>query len=109
MARSVRNLLENANKYGGDEVLVVVTPNADGGATVVVEGNGPGVPEDLRELVSQPFFRLPGMREGHDRGVGLGLALVRQICERHNADVVCLERAGGGSWFELRFPPLDRP
>jgi signal transduction histidine kinase len=109
LARAIRNLLENAKKYGGAEVLVSVTPDLDGGALVVVEDNGSGVPEDLRKLVFQPFFRLPGMREGHDRGVGLGLALVRQICERHNADVVCLERVGGGSRFELKFPPLGGP
>jgi len=57
------------------------------------------VPVELRERIFEPFFRPAGMRESHDRGVGVGLALVRQIARRHGGDVTCEERDGGGSRF----------
>jgi signal transduction histidine kinase len=103
LARAVRNLLENARKYGGAAVTVHVE-RVDGMAEVAVEDNGPGVPEELHELIFEPFFRPPGLREGQDRGVGLGLALVRQIAARHDGSVRCEARTGGGSRFVLRLP-----
>ena len=104
MKRAVRNLLENARKYGGDEVSVNVQSDGAGGAVIVVEDDGDGVPEDIRELVFEPFFRPPGLHEGRDKGVGLGLAIVRQICKRHGGTVRCLERTGGGTRFEINLP-----
>ena len=104
LKRAVRNLLENARKYGGENVTVMVSAEQAGGAIIVVEDDGDGVPEELRELVFEPFFRPPGLREGRDKGVGLGLAIVRQICRRHGGSVVCLERTGGGTRFEMRLP-----
>lgn len=104
LKRAVRNLLENARKYGGENVTVSVAAGQAGGAVIVVEDDGDGVPEELRELVFEPFFRPPGLREGRDNGVGLGLAIVRQICRRHGGSVVCLERPSGGTRFEMRLP-----
>jgi signal transduction histidine kinase len=57
----------------------------------------------LRERIFEPFFRLPGHAE-REGGVGLGLALVRQIAERHRGQVGCRPREGGGSVFRLRLP-----
>ena len=62
---------------------------------------GPGVPEAYRERIFEPFFRLPGHAE-REGGVGLGLALVRQIAERHGGSVRCEPREGGGSCFVLQ-------
>jgi two-component system, OmpR family, sensor histidine kinase RstB len=67
---------------------------------------GPGVPEALRERIFEPFFRLPGHAE-REGGVGLGLALVKQIAERHGGRVRCEARdpaQGGGSCFVLSLP-----
>jgi len=103
--RAVRNLLENARRYGGDEVDVTV--GRIGGVSPMVEvrvcDRGPGVPEAYRERIFEAFFRLPGHAE-REGGVGLGLALVRQIAERHGGGVRCEPREGGGSCFVLSLP-----
>jgi signal transduction histidine kinase len=102
LRRAVRNLLENAQRYGGPEVQVHVAALA-GQAELRVCDRGPGVPESLRERIFEAFFRLPGHAE-HAGGVGLGLALVRQIAERHQGQVRCEAREGGGSCFVLLLP-----
>ena len=109
LRRALRNLLENARRYGGGEVRVQVGRSATGMAEARVCDRGPGVPADLRERIFEPFFRLPGHAE-HEGGVGLGLSLVRQIAQRHGGSVHCEPRAGGGSCFVLNLPaaPADR-
>jgi signal transduction histidine kinase len=101
LRRAVRNLLENARRYGGDDVQVVVRAAASTGhAEVRVCDRGPGVPEAWRERIFEPFLRLPGHAE-REGGVGLGLSLVRQIAQRHGGDVRCEPREGGGSCFTI--------
>lgn len=100
--RAVRNLLENARRYGGDEVEAQVV-SVGTQAELRVADRGPGVPEAYRERIFEPFFRLPGHAE-REGGVGLGLALVRQIAERHGGSVRCTPRDGGGSCFTLSLP-----
>ncbi len=102
LRRALRNLLENARRYGGNEVSVVVSVMA-GQAGVQVCDRGPGVPENQRERIFEPFYRLPGHAE-QAGGVGLGLSLVKQIAERHSGSVRCQPREGGGSCFELVLP-----
>ncbi len=101
--RALRNLLENARRYGGGGEVELEVRRAAGGVEVRVRDRGPGVPEGYLERIFEPFFRLPGHAEKAG-GVGLGLALVRQIAERHGGDVRCEPRAGGGSCFTLRLP-----
>ena len=118
LRRVLRNLLENARRYGqpaltseNDEPTVClhmgVQSGTDAGAArwavVAVEDRGPGVPADLRERIFEPFFRLPGASE-REGGVGLGLSLVRSIAERHGGQVRCEERPGGGARFVLTLP-----
>ena len=102
LRRALRNLLENARRYGGAEVSITVERGAEG-AVVQVCDRGPGVPEAYRERIFEPFFRLPGHAE-RAGGVGLGLALVRQIAQRHGGQVQCSPRDGGGSCFVLSLP-----
>jgi signal transduction histidine kinase len=102
LRRAMRNLLENAQRYGGDEVEITLRAEA-GRALVAVADRGSGVPEAFRERIFEPFFRLPGHAE-REGGVGLGLALVRQIALRHGGEVRCQARPGGGSVFELSLP-----
>jgi signal transduction histidine kinase len=103
LRRALRNLLENAQRYGVDAVSVSVQRNAAGQAEVLVCDRGPGVPEAYRERIFEAFFRLPGHAE-REGGVGLGLALVRQIAEAHGGSVRCEPRDGGGSCFRLALP-----
>ena len=102
LRRALRNLLENARRYGGREVNVVIEARA-GRALVRVCDRGPGVPEVMRERIFESFFRLPGHAE-QAGGVGLGLSLVKQIAERHGGSVRCEAREGGGSCFVLALP-----
>jgi len=102
LRRALRNLLENARRYGGAEVEVMLVRRGPQ-AEVRVCDRGPGVPEAYRERIFEAFFRLPGHAE-RAGGVGLGLALVRQIAERHGGHVSCEPREGGGSCFVLALP-----
>ena len=102
LRRALRNLLENARRYGGEQVQLALQPGADG-LSVRVSDRGPGVPAEYRERIFEPYFRLPGHAE-REGGVGLGLALVRQIAQAHGGQVRCSPRDGGGSVFELSLP-----
>ena len=103
LRRALRNLLENARRYGGADVAIGLSRE---GATALVRvcDRGPGVPEALRERIFEPFYRLPGHAEKAG-GVGLGLSLVKQIAERHGGSVRCESRAGGGSCFVISLSP----
>jgi signal transduction histidine kinase len=103
LRRALRNLLENAQRYGGGEVGVQLRRGDGGTAELCISDRGPGVPEDCRERIFEPFFRLPGHAE-REGGVGLGLALVRQIAVAHGGSVRCEPREGGGSCFWLSLP-----
>ena len=108
LRRAVRNLLENAQRYGGGEVeigLGHVTVRGRDFVSLEVSDRGPGVPEAMRERIFEPFFRLPGHAE-QAGGVGLGLALVKQIAVRHGGSVRCEGRSGGGSRFVIEVPAL---
>lgn len=102
LRRAVRNLLENARRYGAGEVTLVLAQDASH-ATLQVCDRGPGVPEALQERIFEPFYRLPGASE-REGGVGLGLALVKSITQRHGGTVTCRNRPDGGACFEIRLP-----
>ncbi len=104
LRRALRNLLDNARRYGGPQVELVLRSVA-GGYELTVADRGPGVPAELRERIFEPFYRLPGHAEMVG-GVGLGLSLVKQIAERHGGGVRCLARDGGGSRFVLFLPAV---
>ena len=64
---------------------------------------GPGVPLELQERIFEPFYRLPGATE-RDGGVGLGLALVKSIAQRHGGRAYCENNPGGGACFVVELP-----
>jgi two-component system OmpR family sensor kinase len=116
LRRMVRNLLENARRYGltsphalGEERsddsddLVLTLSLQEGLVYLQVCDRGPGVPVAWQERIFEPFFRLPGASEQLG-GVGLGLSLVKSIAERHGGTVTCADRPGGGACFKLVLP-----
>jgi signal transduction histidine kinase len=102
LRRAVRNLLENANRYGAGEVGLDLREEG-GFAVVAVSDAGPGVPTQLQSRVFEPFYRLPGASE-REGGVGLGLALVRSIALRHGGNVSCGSSEQGGARFTICLP-----
>jgi len=102
LRRVLRNLLENARRYGAGDVAIEMRVQ-DQFALVRVCDQGPGVPPDQRERIFEPFYRLPGASE-QSGGVGLGLALVKSIVERHGGTVRYEGHEGGGACFEVRLP-----
>ena len=106
LRRAVRNLLENAARYGQGTVEVAVH-RCGPSIELEVLDRGPGVPEAERERIFEPFYRLPGHAES-EGGVGLGLALVRQIAQDHGGTVDVQAREGGGSVFSFRVPQASR-
>ncbi|MDN3921861.1 sensor histidine kinase [Roseateles violae] len=102
LRRALRNLLENARRYGGPQVLLELRREGPR-AQLRVCDRGPGVPEALRERIFEAFYRLPGHAE-QAGGVGLGLSLVKQIAQRHGGEVRCEGREGGGSVFVFSLP-----
>jgi signal transduction histidine kinase len=102
LRRLLRNLFENARRYAaGAPVEASVIPLGPTGARLCIADRGPGVPEQERERIFTPFYRPTDRREPGDGGVGLGLALVRQIARHHGGDVRCMPRDGGGTCFEV--------
>ena len=103
LRRLIRNLLENARRYGGSGEVAISVSVDRGRAVLEVRDHGPGVPPEERERIFEPFYRLAQSRES-GRGSGLGLALVRQIARRHGGEAVCLAAEGGGSRFRIDLP-----
>ncbi|MBB3610624.1 HAMP domain-containing sensor histidine kinase [Rhizobium sp. BK602] len=85
LRRAVRNLAENAARYGG-HAKVYIRHSATT-IDIVVEDNGPGIPEGMREKVFAPFFRLEASRSRDTGGVGLGLSIARAIARQHGGDI----------------------
>ena len=106
LRRMIRNLLENARRYSTGDIsleLAQIRKGTQQLAVIKVHDRGPGVPEAQRERIFQPFFRLPGASE-REGGVGLGLALVKSISQRHGGTVRCEARPGGGASFVVELP-----
>ncbi|MEO7400476.1 MAG: ATP-binding protein [Polaromonas sp.] len=106
LRRLIRNLLENARRYSRGDISLELAQIRSGGqqrAVIKVHDRGPGVPAAQRERIFEPFYRLPGASE-HEGGVGLGLALVKSISERHGGSVRCEARPGGGASFIVELP-----
>jgi len=101
LRRLVRNLLENARRHAGDgPVEARVGRRGASGARISVLDRGPGVADDERDRIFEPFHR-PSGRPETGQGYGLGLALVRQIARAHGGEARCLPRDGGGTVFEV--------
>jgi len=110
----LRNLLENAQRYGGPDVLIEISATYKQeqakkrvGLTLHITDNGPGIPAHLSERVFDRFYQIESGHERNSSGVGLGLAICRGFVEAHGGRIWAENRTDGksGAVFHLWFPP----
>lgn len=94
LARALRNLVQNAQAYGGG-ARVRLTAEADR-ALITIDDDGPGIPEDELARVFAPFHRLETSRSRTTGGSGLGLAVAQSVIRVHGGEITLANRAGGG-------------
>ena len=103
--RLVYNLVENAIKYNHSGGQVTVTAyRKEKHVYLSVEDTGNGIPDELRERVFEPFFRVDKSRSRELGGVGLGLALVREIVRVHDGSITVRSNPSGGTVFDVILP-----
>ena len=102
LTRAVTNLCENAIKFG---THVEVELRADNGKAIIdVMDDGPGIPEEYRSRVLEPFFKVDAARGDADAGFGLGLSIVAEIIQAHNGKLRFLDRSPKGLTVRLEMP-----
>lgn len=100
LRRAFANLYRNAAEAMNGSGAIDVTVTGDGaGLAVTIADHGPGIRDDLRQRVFEPYFTTK------DDGTGLGLALVRVTLEAHRGTISVSETPGGGATFAIVFPP----
>lgn len=102
--RVVRNLGENAARHARSRIAISLQED-DGGVTLVVDDDGPGIPPAERSRVTQRFVRLDQARARDEGGSGLGLAIVAEVVGLHGGRVHIGENDAGGARLRLDFPP----
>lgn len=102
--RLVYNLTENAIKYNhsGGEVTVSSKKRNDK-IFITIADNGNGIPDDMKERIFEPFFRIDKSRSRALGGVGLGLSLVKEIVRAHGGSISVKDNSNGGTVFEVSF------
>jgi PAS domain S-box-containing protein len=104
LERIVENLLVNTVRHTpGDAHVWIRTRALDGGALILVEDDGPGVPPELHEAVFEPFRQGPS-ESSHSPGAGVGLTLVARFAELHGGRAWVEDRPGGGASFRVFLP-----
>ncbi|MGZ2260150.1 ATP-binding protein [Roseobacter sp. A03A-229] len=102
LRRALRNLIDNAGRYGCNPTLSWNI--SDGSFEILVEDDGPGIPDDRLGDVFQPFLRLEGSRSRETGGHGLGLSIARSIVLQHGGTITLSNRAGGGLCARIVLP-----
>jgi signal transduction histidine kinase len=110
LRRALGNLIGNAAKYGGGW-MAVRAAKVGKEVRISVADRGPGIPEEDLPHIFEPFFRGRRLAAGRVPGSGLGLSLVRHVCEAHGGRVSVTSREGHGSTFTLHLPaaPAGEP
>ncbi|MDC0033203.1 ATP-binding protein [Alphaproteobacteria bacterium] len=100
--RCVTNLINNATIYGGG--AAIQANRVSGAIEIIVDDSGPGIPEDQREKVFRPFYRLDNARGPDKAGTGLGLTIARDVMRGLGGDLVLEESPTGGARAKMRLP-----
>jgi len=103
----IDNLIRNAIDHSPPNQVVTVSVAT--GPLIVVEDRGPGVPDELRTRIFEPFARGRTTDRAAGSGLGLGLAICRRIVDGHGGTVGVEDRSGGGARFVVRLPPPEAP
>ena len=103
LERAIGNLLSNAQKYCASKVRISVCLIGNE-CSIIIDDDGPGIPEDNREGIFEPFKRLDNSRTRATGGYGLGLAIVKQIAEWHGGSIHIQNSPLGGARFVLAWP-----
>ena len=101
--RALANLIDNAAAHG-DHVKVTAAARLTGGVEIAIDDDGPGIPEDRYEEAFKPFSRLDESRNQNEKGVGLGLAIARDMARGLGGDLVLERSAMGGLRAVMRLP-----
>jgi two-component system osmolarity sensor histidine kinase EnvZ len=101
--RAIANLVMNAAVHG-EQVKVAARPSVHGGVEIMIDDNGPGIPPERYEEAFKPFNRLDEARNQNAKGVGLGLAIARDVARGHGGDVVLGKSPLGGLRASIRLP-----
>ena len=105
IAEAVLNLLVNAHKYTGKTKRITLrSRDVDGGVEIAVEDNGAGIPRSEQQRIFQPFHRGDNGLDSGAAGVGLGLAIVRDVVRGHHGHIRVDSEPGRGSTFTLFLP-----
>jgi two-component system phosphate regulon sensor histidine kinase PhoR len=99
------NIIDNALKYGGDGVCILVNGKSDHEAVcIAISDNGPGIPEAYMSRVFEKFFRVPAGNLHDVKGYGLGLSYAAEVMHLHGGSIDLKASNGGGCTFLLQFP-----
>jgi signal transduction histidine kinase len=107
LKRAIRNLIENAVAYGTRARVRLEQGTQEPGTqeiAIIIEDDGPGIPEADRERVFEPFVRLEESRSRETGGVGLGMAIARSVVRGHGGDITLHNRVGGGLSTVVHLP-----
>ena len=102
LRRAITNLVDNAVKYGSRATVGLSTGTST--LNIIIDDEGPGIPEDQLAHVMQPFYRLEGSRNRDTGGIGLGLAIAASIADIHGGTLVLANRPEGGLRATLALP-----
>lgn len=107
LRRAVQNVVDNASQHARASVAFTTTEDSES-CHVLIDDDGPGIPPVERTVVFERFTRLDEARSRGHGGAGLGLAIVRDIAERHRGAVCIADSPLGGARFDLSFPAAVR-